>query len=429
MFVRGEKMINYKKLKSKNLFLKFIFFFVNLIAGFFVGIINLVIDFGKWIYKSLTRKYKYEFLYIAIISAICIAFSILGLLKIQKEQLYTWMGNSPSFIFIILIAITSINFIGGIIGYILTIFKKKVIPSKYFWIIRSISYFVSLLLVLFLVDFAILDFISRYNLVENPKNNEDASSYDVIIYFLKEYKGNFFEGIKVTLSLALLGTVIGLILAFGLVSLRMLTINPRDNDLIKFFKKIGCGFAKIYVTVIRGTPMIVQAFIFYYLVLALVRPTLSLAEYRDFIDNVWTPFRAGLFTVSINTTAYLTEVLRGGLNSVDKGQKEAAEALGLGKFKTMMLIVFPQALKNSLPSIGNEFIVNIKDTSVLTLIGVLDLFSVSKNDILGVFSGKSLEAYLIVAVYYLILTYLTSKLLQYFEKRMNLPVKEIVSSN
>ena len=95
----------------------------------------------------------------------------------------------------------------------------------------------------------------------------------------------------------------------------------------------------------------------------------------------------------------------------------------------MMLIVFPQALKNSLPSIGNEFIVNIKDTSVLTLIGVLDLFSVSKNDILGVFSGKSLEAYLIVAAYYLILTYLTSKLLQYFEKRMNLPVKEIVSSN
>lgn len=422
-------MINYRKLKSKNLFLKFIFFLINFTMGFIVGIINLFIDFGKWIYRSLTKKYKYECLYIAIISAICIAFCIAGLLNVQKEQLYTWMGNSPSFVFIILLSISSITFVGGIIGYILTIFKKKSIPTKLFWYVRAISYFVTILFVLFLTDFVILDFISRYQLVENPKNNENASSYDVIIYFLKEYKGNFFEGIKVTISLALLGTVIGLILAFGLVSLRMLTINPRDNDLIKFIKKIGCGFAKVYVTVIRGTPMIVQAFIFYFLVLALVRPSLSLSDYRDFIDNVWTPFRAGLFTVSINTTAYLTEVLRGGLNSVDKGQKEAAEALGLGKFKTMMLIVFPQALKNSLPSIGNEFIVNIKDTSVLTLIGVLDLFSVSKNDILGVFSGKSLEAYLIVAAYYLILTYLTSKLLQYFEKRMNLPVKEIVSSN
>ena len=422
-------MINYRKLKSKNLFVKFIFFFINFIMGFIVGIINLFIDFGKWIYRSLTKKYKYECLYIAIISAICIAFCIAGLLNVQKEQLYTWMGNSPSFVFIILLSISSITFVGGIFGYILTIFKKKSIPTKLFWYVRAISYFVTILFVLYLTDFVILDFISRYQLVENPKNNENASSYDVIIYFLKEYKGNFFEGIKVTISLALLGTVIGLILAFGLVSLRMLTINPRDNDLIKFIKKIGCGFAKVYVTVIRGTPMIVQAFIFYFLVLALVRPSLSLSDYRDFIDNVWTPFRAGLFTVSINTTAYLTEVLRGGLNSVDKGQKEAAEALGLGKFKTMMLIVFPQALKNSLPSIGNEFIVNIKDTSVLTLIGVLDLFSVSKNDILGVFSGKSLEAYLIVAAYYLILTYLTSKLLQYFEKRMNLPVKEIVSSN
>ena len=95
----------------------------------------------------------------------------------------------------------------------------------------------------------------------------------------------------------------------------------------------------------------------------------------------------------------------------------------------MMLIVFPQAIKNSLPSIGNEFIVNIKDTSVLTMIGVLDLFSVAKKDILGIYSAKNLEAYLLVAVFYLILTYFTSKLLQYAEKSMDVPVKEITSSN
>ena len=136
-----------------------------------------------------------------------------------------------------------------------------------------------------------------------------------------------------------------------------------------------------------------------------------------------------IIVFGLNSGAYISEIIRGGINSVDKGQSEAAQALGLGKVKTMMLIVFPQALKNSLPSIGNEFIINIKDTSVLTLIGVLDLFSVSKLDILGTFSGKSLEAYLIVAVYYLVLTYLTSKLLQYFEKKMNMPVKGITSSN
>ena len=264
-------------------------------------------------------------------------------------------------------------------------------------------------------------------IIEKPKDT--TSSYDVIIYFIREFDVNFIEGIKATITLALLGTLIGLVLAFGLVSLRILESSPRDNDLIKFIKKIGNFFANIYVTIIRGTPMVVQAFIFYYLVLTIVRPTMEVSEYRNFIDNIWTPFRAGLFTVSINTTAYLTEVLRGGINAVDKGQKEAAEALGLGKFKTMTLIVFPQAIKNSLPSIGNEFIVNIKDTSVLTLIGVLDLFSVAKNDILGIFSAKSLEAYLIVAVYYLVLTYITSKLLQYFEKKMDMPVKGITSSN
>ena len=95
----------------------------------------------------------------------------------------------------------------------------------------------------------------------------------------------------------------------------------------------------------------------------------------------------------------------------------------------MMLIIFPQSIKNSLPSIGNEFIINIKDTSVLTLIGVLDLFSVGKNDILGIFQTKSLEAYLLVAVVYLILTYCTAKILNYIEVRMNMPVKGITSSN
>ena len=420
-------MIKFTPFKTKNSVLKVVYSVVNLFISLIVGILNLLISFGKWIYKSLIKSYKYEFLYIAILSVIAIIFSVIGLNGSQKEQMYTWMGNSPSFVFIILLIISSLTFVFGTVFYILTIFKGHKVNEKYFWYIRTLSYFVTLLIVLFLVDVVVLDFLSRYKLVEKPKDT--TSSYDVIIYFIREFDVNFIEGIKATITLALLGTLIGLVLAFGLVSLRILESSPRDNDLIKFIKKIGNFFANIYVTIIRGTPMVVQAFIFYYLVLTIVRPTMEVSEYRNFIDNIWTPFRAGLFTVSINTTAYLTEVLRGGINAVDKGQKEAAEPLGLGKFKTMTLIVFPQAIKNSLPSIGNEFIVNIKDTSVLTLIGVLDLFSVAKNDILGIFSAKSLEAYLIVAVYYLVLTYITSKLLQYFEKKMDMPVKGITSSN
>ena len=400
---------------------------INLIIGLVVGILNIFISLGKGFYKFLTRSYKYEFLYMAIISAICIYFSILGLTNFQDNQLLSWMKNALPLVFIIIIVISALVLIYGLTFYVLTIFKGKEIDKKYFWINRAISYFISALLVFFLVDLVILDFISRYKEVSRPTS--ETSTYNVIVFFIKDYRVSFVEGIKTTVSLALLGTVIGLILAFGMVALRMLKAGPRDNDLVKLLKKIGNSFANIYVTIIRGTPMIVQAFIFYYLVLSIVRPTLTPEDYRVFIDEVWTPFRAGLFTVSINTTAYLTEVLRGGINAVDKGQKEAAESLGLGKFKTMTLIVFPQAIKNSLPSIGNEFIINIKDTSVLTLIGVLDLFSVAKNDILGKFSANSLEAYLIVAVYYLVLTYFTSKLLQYFEKKMNMPVKDITSSN
>lgn len=420
-------MIKVNKLKSKNPFLKVIFEIINLVISLVVGILNLFISFGKWFYNKLIKEYKYEFLYIAIISAICIYFSILGLTKVQLEQMYTWMGNSPSFVFIILLVLSVISFVFGLTFYILKIFKNKKIDQKYFWYIRVLSYVLTFVLLMFLVDFVILDFVSRYSLVTKP--TDKTSTYDTIIYFIREYDVNFVDGIKTTLKLALLGTVIGLVLAFLLVSLRILESSPRDNDLIRFIKKIGNTFANIYVTVIRGTPMIVQAFIFYYLVLGIVRPTMELNEYRDFLENVWTPFRAGLFTVSINTTAYLTEVLRGGINAIDKGQKEAGEALGLTRFQTMIHIIFPQAIKNSLPSIGNEFIINIKDTSVLTLIGVLDLFSVAKNDILGKFSANSLEAYLIVAVYYLVLTYFTSKLLQYFEKKMNMPVKDITSSN
>lgn len=399
----------------------------NFVVSLGVGILNMFIGFGINSYKRLIKPYKYEFLYIFLVGVGCIFFSINLLNGGRNGENFSFLGDQSNGLYILLIIISSLIAVFGLTFYILTIFCNKKIDKKYFWYIRSFSYLVSLFFLLFIFDYCILDFVYRYQNVKKP--TAETGSYDIMVFFLREYNVNFVDGIKTTLYLALLGTVFGLILALGMVALRMQKVGPRDNDLVKFFKKIGSGIANVYVTVIRGTPMIVQAFVFFYLVVGIVRANVTPEEFVNFRDNIWTPVRAGLFTVSINTTAYLTEVLRGGINSVDKGQSEAAMALGLGKFRTMMLIVFPQAIKNSLPSIGNEFIVNIKDTSVLTMIGVLDLFSVAKKDILGIYSAKNLEAYLLVAVFYLILTYFTSKLLQYAEVSMDMPVKEITSSN
>ena len=115
-------MIKFTPFKTKNSVLKVVYSVVNLFISLIVGILNLLISFGKWIYKSLIKSYKYEFLYIAILSVIAIIFSVIGLNGSQKEQMYTWMGNSPSFVFIILLIISSLTFFFGTVFYILTIF-------------------------------------------------------------------------------------------------------------------------------------------------------------------------------------------------------------------------------------------------------------------------------------------------------------------
>lgn len=236
------------------------------------------------------------------------------------------------------------------------------------------------------------------------------SEYKTII---TEYGTLFLQGIGITLLLAIAGTIIGLLLALIFGVIRVQTIQPYDSWFTKCIKKISVGFVKFYVTVFRGTPMIVQAIIFYYGFLQ--------------IGINWSALTAGIFTVSMNTTAYLTEVIRGGLQSVDRGQMEAARAMGMSQGKAMRLIIFPQALKNSMASIGNELIINIKDTAVLSTIGIIDLFSAAKKAI-----GKTLlyiQSFTLAAVIYLILTFACSKLLMLIERKIGAPVKEITSSN
>ncbi len=230
------------------------------------------------------------------------------------------------------------------------------------------------------------------------------------VYIIMRYGGMFLEGALYTVSLSLIGTMIGFVLALAIVTAKTMTINDYDSRFIKILKNIAKKLASLYITVFRGTPMIVQASFFWY----------GLGLFGDAL-------LCGLFVVSLNTAAYIAEIIRGGINGIDKGQFEAASSLGLSKTQTMMQIIFPQAIKNSLPAIGNEFVINIKDTAVLSVIGIFELFNQTRK-IAGM-HYRQLETYLIVALIYLFLTYTVTSVLRHIEKRMDMPLKDLPSSN
>jgi putative lysine transport system permease protein len=231
-----------------------------------------------------------------------------------------------------------------------------------------------------------------------------------VLFTAIRYASLFIEGVLTTLGLSLSGTIIGFALALVLVGLRLQKPTLRDKKITGLLKKVGSGFSKGYITIFRGTPMIVQASFFWY----------GLGLFNDAL-------LCGLFVVSVNTAAYIAEILRGSIQSIDKGQTEAARSLGLTSIQTMRHIIFPQAIKNSMPAIGNEFVINIKDTAVLSVIGIFELFN-QTTKIAGI-HYRQLEAYLVVAIIYLVLTYSITWLLQRVEKKLDLQVIELPSSN
>ena len=222
----------------------------------------------------------------------------------------------------------------------------------------------------------------------------------------------FWNGILATFHLSITGTVIGLLIALLFSAIANLKITSRDDFVTKIFKFIGKGFVKIYVTVIRSTPMMVQAMLLYFGLITIFR-----------IDYM----TAGLITVSLNTAAYLTEVLRGAISGLDKGQNEAARSLGLTNWQTMLSVIYPQAIKNAMPSIGNELVINIKDTSVLSVIMVVDIFRVA--EIAQGRHGQAFPPYLIAAGIYLIFTITVTFILRKIEKKLELPQVALPSSN
>ncbi len=230
------------------------------------------------------------------------------------------------------------------------------------------------------------------------------------LFTLWKYAGLFLDGAVTTVVISMVGTVVGFAIALLLVFLRLQAPTRRDARAMAFLKIAASRFAKGYVSVFRGTPMIVQAAFFWY----------GLGLFGD-------AFVCGLFVVSVNTAAYIAEILRGGIASVDDGQREAARSLGMKPVQAFFAVVFPQAVKHSLPSIGNEFIINVKDTAVLSVIGIFELFNQTRR-IAGI-HYRQLEAYAIVAVIYLVLTTGLSKLLSIVETKFDLPRPELPSSN
>lgn len=203
------------------------------------------------------------------------------------------------------------------------------------------------------------------------------------------------SGLTTTVIIAFFAVIIGIIIG-TLVSL------IRNNYEVNKKGKILNKICEIYVNVIRGTPVILQLMIIYYVIFKSVNINITLV---------------GIIAFGINTGAYVSEIIRSGINSIDKGQLEAGLSLGLNYHKTMKLIILPQAIKNILPALGNEFITLLKETSVGAYIGILELTKAS--DIISSRTYDYFFPLIIVAIIYLIMTLGLSKLVNLMERRLN----------
>ena len=222
-------------------------------------------------------------------------------------------------------------------------------------------------------------------------------------FILDKYGTLFLSGVGVTLLVAITGTVIGFVIGLLVAILRTIPVAPRDPWYKRVPLKLLSGLLNVYIEVFRGTPMIVQAMVIYYgsMQMGLRMPVLV----------------AAVLIVSVNTGAYMAEIVRGGIISVNKGQKEAACAIGMTHWQSMVHVVLPQAVRNIMPSIGNEFVVNIKDSSVLNVISVNELFFMSKSAA-GTYL-RYFEVFFITACIYLVLTFTVTRLLRLLERRMD----------
>lgn len=229
-----------------------------------------------------------------------------------------------------------------------------------------------------------------------------AVTFDKVIDIFVKNWPLFWYGLRITLLFAVVGTLCGFLIGLLLGGIRAIQHEEHDSLPVKILKYAAKGLTGFYVWFFRGTPMMVQAMLFYYGLRSLLN---------------WTPLIAGLVIISVNTGAYMAEIIRSGIQSVDEGQGEAARSLGMTSTQTMLSIILPQAIKNSFPSIGNEFIVNIKDSSMLNVIGVVELFFQSTS-----IAGSNylfVETFISTCAIYLLLTTIASSIMSFLEGRIN----------
>ncbi len=236
-------------------------------------------------------------------------------------------------------------------------------------------------------------------------SNLPVTFFEWVKFLLDKYGEMFLRGTAVTMEVALTGTVLGFVIGLLVAILRTIPL-PKGGPARRLPLRAVHFLLNVYIEVFRGTPMIVQSMVIYY------------GSMMAGIMKRGAPvLPAAIFIVSVNTGAYMAEIIRGGIISVDVGQKEAATAIGMTHWQSMVHVVLPQAVRNIMPSIGNEFVVNIKDSSVLNVISVGELFFMSKSAA-GAYL-RYFEVFFITACIYLVLTFTVTRLLRLIEKKMD----------
>ena len=214
--------------------------------------------------------------------------------------------------------------------------------------------------------------------------------------FIAEYMPYYFKGIKYTLLISFVAVLFGAI--FGSILFYMKSSNFHIWK-IKPLKMLAVA----YIEIIRGTPMILQIFIVY-------------AGAEPFLGIDLTALQSAFIAIALNSAAYVSEIVRAGIDAVDKGQMEAARSLGMKKSTAMILIVVPQAIRNILPAIGNEFVTVIKESSMASVVGVGELMYAAK--IVQGSTYRSLEPLIVAAGFYFILTFSLGRVISLIERRM-----------
>ena len=243
--------------------------------------------------------------------------------------------------------------------------------------------------------------------MQPSQNNSDqkeskSNFFDQVSKIVKNNWKALLRGTGVTLLISIIGTIAGLII--GLLIGVYRTAPKASNLILAWLQKIFGWLLTVYIEVFRGTPMIVQAMVIYYG---------TAQAFGISLDRTL----AAIFIVSINTGAYMSEIVRGGIFAVDKGQFEAATALGFTHRQTMRKIVLPQVIRNILPATGNEFVINIKDTSVLNVISVVELYF--SGNTVATQTYQYFQTFFIIAVIYFILTFTVTRILRLVERKMD----------